>query len=164
MIFENATENDKEEILALYNSLIGTKYCAWTTEYPNMREIDFDLSRNALFCLRDNGKIVGVISIDEDEAVGGLPYWNKELEPSVELSRLGVHNDYQNQGIAGKMITYLMTTCRERGYKGVHFLVSKQNIKAQKAYAKLHFRIVGECSMFDDDFWCYEKSIVDNTQ
>mgnify|MGYP001402807630 CR=1 FL=1 len=51
MEFRRARREEAEEILQLYQSLIGTEYCVWTENYPTEREVEFDLSRNALFCL-----------------------------------------------------------------------------------------------------------------
>lgn len=34
MHFDAAKRADKAEILALYRSLAGTEYCAWTQDYP----------------------------------------------------------------------------------------------------------------------------------
>lgn len=51
MEFRKAKREEAEEILQLYQSLIGTEYCVWTESYPTEREVEFDLSRNALFCL-----------------------------------------------------------------------------------------------------------------
>lgn len=49
MKFRKAKQDDKEEILALYQSLIGTPYCAWGNGYPGEQEFDYDMKRNALF-------------------------------------------------------------------------------------------------------------------
>lgn len=54
MEFRRARREEAEEILQLYRSLIGTEYCVWTENYPTEREVEFDLSRNALFvCMRE---------------------------------------------------------------------------------------------------------------
>ena len=53
MEFRRARREEAEEILQLYRSLIGTEYCVWTENYPTEREVEFDLSRNALFCLHE---------------------------------------------------------------------------------------------------------------
>lgn len=160
MQFVKATTEDKAEILELYHSLAGTEFCTWTMDYPNENHIEGDLSRDALFCLKDRGgKIIGVISIDEDEAVEDLPCWSEELKPSAELSRLGVLTTYQNQGIAGKLLQYGMEELRRRGNKSVHFLVCKTNQKALRSYDKLNFNIVGECRLFGEEWWCYEKRL-----
>ena len=161
MKFMQASENDKSEILALYRSLVGTDYCAWTKDYPNESDIDSDLSRNGLFCLKDEKeRIIGVVSIDHDEAVDNLPCWSKELQPAAELSRLGVRSENQNQGIARKLLQHGMEELRRQGKKSVHFLVCKTNKKAICSYDKLKFDIVGECELFGEEWWCYEKGII----
>lgn len=160
MKFMKATKTDEAEILALYRSLAGTEFCAWTENYPNEIEIEGDLSRDALFCLRDtDGRIVGVISIDDDKEVEKLPCWSEALKPAAELSRLGVRVESQNQGIARQLLQYGMDELKARGYKSVHFLVCKTNKKAIRSYDKLHFNIVGECELFWENWWCYEKAL-----
>ena len=84
MEFRRARREEAEEILQLYRSLIGTEYCVWTENYPTEREVEFDLSRNALFCLYEimpepdeRERLIGTISIDDDPEVGQrtLPRW-----------------------------------------------------------------------------------------
>ena len=158
MNFTQASEKDKSEILALYRSLAGTEFCAWTEEYPGEIDIEGDLSRDGLFCLKDEkGEIAGVISIDQDENVERLTCWSKELQPSAELSRIGVKVENQNQGIARKLLQHAMEELRRRGKRSVHLLVCKTNKKAIRSYEKLNFEVVGECQMFGEDWWCYEK-------
>ena len=158
MNFTQASEKDKSEILALYRSLAGTEFCAWTEEYPGEIDIEGDLSRDGLFCLKDEkGEIAGVISIDQDENVERLTCWSKELQPSAELSRIGVRVENQNQGIARKLLQHAMEELRRRGKRSVLLLVCKTNKKAIRSYEKLNFEVVGECQMFGEDWWCYEK-------
>ena len=68
-IIENASPKDKEEILALYNIQKGREFCPWDEHYPTMNEVEFDLSRDSLFIIRDNGQIIAAASIDYDEQV-----------------------------------------------------------------------------------------------
>lgn len=158
--FVNAKMENLDEILALYRSLVGTEYCAWTADYPNEETIEFDLSRDSLFCLKnEQGTIIGVISIDQDEAVEQLSCWSKDKQPSAELSRLGVHPEYQNQGVARQLLKFGMEELRKRGKRSVHFLVCKTNRKAIRSYDKLHFDVVGECALFCEEWWCYEKDL-----
>lgn len=165
MKFMRADQKDKTAILALYRSLVGTELCAWTNEYPGEVDIEGDLSREGLFCLKDdNEDIIGVISIDQDEAVENLPCWSEELKPAAELSRLGVRIENQNQGIARKLLQFGMDELKRRGKKAVHFLVAKRNLKAIHSYARLDFNVVGECELFGEEWWCYEKSLVRNHQ
>ncbi len=158
-IIENASPKDKEEILALYNIQKGREFCPWDEHYPTMNEVEFDLSRDSLFIIRDNGQIIAAASIDYDEQVEELECWSKELMPGAEMSRLAVMPEYQNQGIARLLLKHGMTVLKERGYKSIHFLVNKHNIKAIKSYAAIEFNIVGECELFDQPFICYEKQL-----
>ena len=57
------------------------------------------------------------------------------------------------------MLKYGLDVLKERGYKGVHFLVNRHNIKAIKSYMDFGFDVVGECNMFNQEFLCYEKKL-----
>ena len=52
-----ATEEDRNEILALYKAQIGQDYCPWDEDYPSNEAINWDLSRDALFIMKMNGSI-----------------------------------------------------------------------------------------------------------
>ena len=149
-----AAGEDKEEILALYKTMLHGP-ADWDEHYPNEDTIDFDMSRNALYVMKnDLGEIIAAISIDEDEEVDKLPCWN--IAPSGELSRLCVRSDMQNHGIAKEMMRYAFDVMKKEGKKGVHILVRTGHIKALSTYAKLGFKTVGECHLFDKDFICME--------
>ncbi len=155
-----ATKEDTDEILALYNMQKGREYCPWEDEYPSLETIDFDLKNDGLFVMKnDEGLIIAAISIDKDEKVEALEFWTDSLRPGGELSRLAVHTDYQNRGIAPKMITHCMSVLKERGYKSVHYMVNKLNVKAMRSYAKLDMRVAGEVFMYQQPFICYEKEL-----
>lgn len=166
MEFLRARREEAEEILQLYRSLIGTEYCVWTENYPTEREVEFDLSRNALFCLYEKmpepdgrGRLIGTISIDDDPEVEALSCWSEDLTPVAELSRLGVAVEYQNRGIARILLQEAMTELKSQGYKAAHILVAKDNVKALRSYEKLHFTTAGECELFGHSYWCYEKEL-----
>lgn len=190
MEFRRAKREEAEEIRQLYRSLIGTEYCVWTENYPTEREVEFDLSRDALFCLRETtteadrreqerqgtgmsegkttepellpearDRLIGVISIDDDPEVKALSCWSAELTPVAELSRLGVAAEYQNRGIARILLQEAMAELKELGYKAVHILVAKDNVKALRSYEKLQFTTVGDCELFGHSYWCYEKEL-----
>ncbi len=149
-----AAREDKEEILALYKTMLHGP-ADWNEHYPSEDTIDFDMSRNALYVMKNElGEIIAAISIDEDEEVDKLPFWN--IAPSGELSRLCVRSDMQNHGIAKEMMRYTFNVLKKEGRKGVHILVRTGHTKALSTYAKLGFKTVGECHLFDKDFICME--------
>ena len=154
-----ASEEERSEILALYKKQVGREFCAWDEDYPSNETIDFDLSRNALFVLKEDGKIKGAVSLDEDEDVERLPYWDPNLAPEGELARLAVLPEEQGKGIGRILLRFGMEELKRRGCRGIHILVNCHNEKAIRCYAVFGFRTVGECHMFEQDFWCYEKEL-----
>ncbi len=160
LTFGPAMEQDKAAILALYRAAIGVPGSTWTYEYPNEEYLQGDFSRGDLFCLKnESGEVVGAISVDADELVDNLECWTKELVPSMELARLVVREDYRNRGLARILIKNMIEVARNRGVKSIHYLVSKKNERALRSYAKLRFNRVGECDLYDGDWWCYEKEV-----
>lgn len=154
-----ATREDKEEILALYRTMLYGP-ADWNEYYPDEETIEFDLSRNALFVMKNSQEqIIATISIDEDEDIEKLDYWSSELMPSAELSRLCVRKDMQNQGISRQMMRYVFEILKKEGKKGVHILVKTGHEAALSSYRALGFQTVGECNLFDKDFICMELKL-----
>ena len=105
MNFERVKREEADTVLKLYRSLLGTPYCVWTEEYPSEKEVEFDLSRDALFCMRDDaGNIAGVISIDDDPNVECLTCWSETMVPSAEVSRVGVVRNSRIRGLPGNFL------------------------------------------------------------
>jgi ribosomal protein S18 acetylase RimI-like enzyme len=160
MEFVKAKQEDIIEIQSMYRQAIGTPGCTWSVEYPNEEITQGDLKRGDLFCIKNvTGEILGAVSVDDDETVEQLPCWKKELQPGAELARLVVKEKWQNQGIAGKLLQGGMAVLKERGCCSVHFLVSKTNEKALRAYRKIDFYNRGELELYGECWWCYEKEL-----
>lgn len=157
-IFERVRESEQEAVLAIYRSMIGTPGCTWTYEYPDNREIASDLARKSLYCMRNlGGKILGLISVDEDEAVARLPFWSKEAKKPAELARLAVIQEYQNLGLARRLILSTMEILKQQGVDTVRYLVSPGNKKAISSYAKLDFKYRGKTFLYEQEWLLYEK-------
>lgn len=77
----------------------------------------------------EDGEIIGTITVDEDPQVEALTCWSKTLQPSAELSRLGVRTDMQNQGIARQLLQHGMEELKNRG-KGVYIFSCVRQIKS----------------------------------
>lgn len=162
LVFREAGQEDKEQIMKLYRNAIGTEGCTWSEEYPNEEIMLADLEKHNLFCMENSLKeIVGAISIDEDEEVDKLECWNKNAGKMAELARLVVREDYQNNGVAKELIKNVIRVLKDRKYKSVHYLVSKYNDKALASYKKLDFKCVGESDILENDWYCYEMLLDD---
>jgi ribosomal protein S18 acetylase RimI-like enzyme len=154
-----AAKQDKDEILKLYKAQFGREFCPWTEGYPSEETIDIDLSRDALFVMKEDDRIVAAISLEEDEDVDNLSCWDKTLAPEGEVARVAVLPEAQNKGLGRIMMQYAMDELKRRGYNGIHILVNKHNIKAIRCYEVFGFRTVGECYMYEQDFFCYEREL-----
>ena len=147
--FGLAADEDKTEILKLYWGMIGAEGCTWSEEYPNMELLNRDIENKNQFCMKnDTDNIIAAIVIDEDEEVRKLPFWNPDYKKAGELARLAVRQDYQNQGIAVKLIRETAKIMRERRYDAIHFLVSRSNPAALASYQKLNLHLAGETDLF----------------
>lgn len=154
-----ASSEDKSGILALYKSMLYGP-ADWDENYPNEETIAFDLSRDALFVVKNaSDEVIAAISIDKDDEVDALPCWDRSLAPSGEFSRVCVRRDMQHQGIAREMILHVFDVMRKDGKKGAHILVRTGHEAAFALYGKLGFRKVGECNMFGKDFICMEVKL-----
>ena len=155
-----ATAADTEQVLRLYREQVGREYCFWTDEYPGKDTVAFDLSRDSLFVMKDEGgDVVAAVSVEEDEEVDRLDCWTPSLQPGGEFARLAVTPDLQNRGLAGKMVSHVMNVLKARGFRSVHIIVNRDNIKAIRSYARFGFRTAGECEMYQQRFLCYEKEL-----
>lgn len=156
---ELAKKEDTEELLELYHSFLHGP-AAWTEEYPSEETIEFDLERDALYVMRDeNDKIMACISIDDDENVENLVYWDKALQPSREVSRLGVRADLHGMGLAKTMMKFAFEVLKKNGNKSIHIIVKKGHDAALKAYSDVGFKYVGECELYEKQFFCMERPL-----
>ena len=155
-----ATEADTDAVLRLYREQVGREFCFWTEEYPGKETIEFDLSRDSLFVMKnEDGGIIAAISVEVDEDVNRLNCWTASLQPGGEFARLAVAPAWQGHGLAREMVSYILDVLRQRGFKSVHIIVNRDNIKAVRTYAHFGFREAGRCDMYQQHFLCYEKEL-----
>lgn len=160
MIIEKASAADRAEILVLYRSLIGQPGCTWCEEYPDEEIVVEDLHSDSLYCARENGSIVGAVSIEwRDEEVEHFDCWSKENEPAAYLSRVAVSRSAQGKGLAKELMRRAMAEMKARGMKTVRYLVSPGNEAAMRAYRALAFDFSGEADAFGQHWLCYEKRL-----
>ena len=77
----------------------------------------------------------------------------------LERTLLAVLPEEQNKGLGRVMLRFGMEELKRRGFKGVHFLVNKHNVKAIRSYQVFGFDVVGEVRMYGQDLLCYEKEL-----
>ena len=98
-------------------------------------------------------------ALEEDADVDRLNCWTPALQPGGEYARLAVAPAFQNRGLAQQMVIHILGVLKQRGFKSVHILVNRENVKAVRSYAHIGFRVAGECFMYHQHFLCYEKPV-----
>ena len=157
-----ASEEDAEEIYALYHSLIDMPYSTWDEDYPTREIVQEDVTRHAVLVMRSaEDEIVAAIAIRYETEFADAAPWYADVVRWATLARLGVHRAWQGKGIAGRMLTAAMDLARADGREAVQFLVAKSNPIAQRAYAPLGFEICGEAELFyPGAIWlCYQRRL-----
>ena len=155
-----ASLDDEDEIFALYRSMIGRPYVTWNDEYPARALVRHDLEAFDVFVMKDGDGCIlsAIVNEDTDEFVDMAP-WYPDVKRWAQFARLAVAADAQGQGIARRMLVYAMHKARLKGCEAVRFLVSADNIPAQRSYRKLEFEVCGEADAWGDHWLCYEKRL-----
>lgn len=152
--FKLANKEDINEIVELYQRLIGTPGCTWNNDYPDKEMAEYDIENNWLYTLRKQNKIIAVASICKFDELVDLPW--KPKNP-CELARVGVDLSLHRQGIGTMLLEKVIEVVKEKGFDGIIMLVSKNNIAALKLYEKFGFEKCGEVFRYDNDYYCYQK-------
>ena len=126
-----ATEQDREEILALYKAQIGREFCPWDEHYPSNETIDADFARDGLLVLKEDGILVwktqGTITGSKFLV---SPYYSRMIAESVGFDTL---DEFillaKNRLVSGK----IKQQQHARSFHS-YFLVFKKSLKKKVAY------------------------------
>lgn len=151
-----AQKSDKNEILSLYKSMIGSKGCVWDEFYPSVDIIAEDISLNSLYCLKDiNNTIIATASCGKGDELNELEWNSKSLKPA-ELARVCVRKEYQNKGIASYLLSYIKSDIKKQGFDSIRLLAESNYTSANMLYKKNGFVCYGKTFIYDHYFNCYE--------
>lgn len=154
------TLDDVPAVTALWRSLVGTEGCTWDEEYPGKEEAEEDAACGDLYVLcTSEGEIIGAMAAGDENELWNYDFWSGDIKKHCGCSRLGIAAVYQNRGLAGFMFSEVEKDVFWRGYDGIGLLVSPQNLKALSVYDKMDYVKIGECVLYEQDWFCYEKKL-----
>ncbi len=153
----NASQNDAEQILALYKSVIGTEFCVWNESYPTQKEIEQDLKTDNLFILKKDSRVIGAISVETINDMDSFTCWDCNDGTQVEIARVVIAKDFWGQGLAEILINDLAEILIKRGCNSIHLAVAKSNLPAYKTYQKTGFILKGEADIYNGNCYIMEK-------
>lgn len=154
-----AAEENIDELLSIYRSLIGKDGCTWDLDYPSVDDIRRDINQNSLYIVLDHEEIIAAASAGEEADFKRIDCYSKDIKAPCALSRIAVKTEYQNRGIAKYLIRHIEIEAKKRGFDGIQLLVSKTNPHAKAVYDQMHYVCCGECSMYEIDWYCCEKKL-----
>lgn len=150
-----AARDDAEAVVNLWHSLIGYPGCTWSYEYPNAENFQIDVTNGALWCLRVNGELAGVVTIGRSGDVAALGW---EPQNPAELARLAVARKYQGQGLASVLVAHALQVAQVNGHGGVILLVSPLHTQAQHLYESHGFQPDGEVFGWNHQWLRYQQT------
>lgn len=125
--------------------LVLTKACAhhmseqgifqWNEHYPSSKAFERDISRNELFVLEKNSKIVGIIAITSlmDEEYKPVQWLSKNYN-NLYIHRLAVNPDHQGLGYAQELMSFAEDFAYENKYTSIRLDTFSQNYRNQRFY------------------------------
>ena len=154
-IFLPALPEDAEAIYALWQSLAGTPFCAWSIDYPTIVHAEEDIQDNAIYLLRTQNNTLAAVGtikhLTEHDNI--LPWQGKN---PCDLMHIGVKRQLQGQGIAQYFMAQLIKCAQTKGFDSLRILVCKTNFPAIHLYEKLGAKKRGEYFSYDTDWLCLE--------
>lgn len=138
-----------QEIMALIARCVAVMQAGgsdqWDDQYPNREVIGEDLQRGTLFAAEGEGRILGIIVLDEsqDEQYETIN-WKQLKGPHLMMHRLAVDPKAQGQGVARKLIAFSEEYAVREGYTSLRLDTYAKNTAALKLYQGLGYDLRGE--------------------
>jgi diamine N-acetyltransferase len=129
-------------------------------EYFNEAQVTKELSDRSdfFFFATINDVPAGYLRFKEDYS--GLPLMKQWK--TMELKRIYILKEFHGQGVAQKLLDFLIDYCRKENYQAIYLSVWEHNTRAQKFYAKYGFENSGYTHDFpigntpQTDFWMWK--------
>jgi ribosomal-protein-alanine N-acetyltransferase len=121
LIYE-AEEKDLRIISELERDLFSEKKWSY---FQILREFKNDFSKILVFK-------------EKEEIIGYLIF--REIEPEIEILKIGVRKEYQRKGVGTKLMQKLIEIAKEKNISKIFLEVKASNLSAYNFYKKLGFK------------------------
>ncbi len=159
-IFERARPDEAAAIEAMFEAAKRTGRengtTDWDDTYPTRDLIDEDITHGELWALREDGRILAVISMLEEDFENGLDAGWTDV-PNCVLARLCVDPALQRRGIGAEVMACVTREAARLGFAATRHLASVHNPAALRLYRKMGYRELRQVRFFGDDFIAFER-------
>ena len=140
--------------------LINIGILQWNDQYPTEAAFTQDISRQELYVLLDQDRIIGMIAITTlmDEEYKAVE-WLTKNKNSIYIHRLAIHPDYQGKGNAQTLMDYAEKHAANFGFESVRLDTFSKNIRNQHFYEQRGYVKLEDVyfpNQSEDPFHCYE--------
>lgn len=170
MIIREANHEEFSSVMKFYYDLIdgmkSSQYkSGWIKDvYPTGKFIQDSIMKSELIIAEIDNNIVGVMIINHDSTKGYEKMkWKTEgtKDEIALIHAFGVSPNFQKQGIAREILTYVIKRSKEMKIKAIRLDVLASNKPAQKLYTTVGFDYIGTIQLFYEntgitDFLLYE--------
>lgn len=164
-MIELAKIKDLEEIdqvaLLTIQNMMASNIDQWTLSYPRRAHYQMDIEKNALYLYKMDGKIVGAITVlqENDEAYKTIDSWLSDN--ALVIHRVIVHPSYQQKKIAQKLFNFAYELGVKNKYKSIKIDTHLNNYKMRSFLAKNNFVEIGYLACINR--MAYEKILLGET-
>ena len=153
--------NDLNKITNLYKEIKEKTYTLWDNDYPSHELIKYDIERKGLFGVFIKDDLVAISFVGERCEDGEEDFtWRDQFNKRGTFARIGVSPNFQNQGIATKLVDFILKKLKQDGFDGVRILVGINNQNAIKLYNKFNFVNCGTTKRYNHEYYLMELSLI----
>ncbi len=131
--------------------------------YPTRDFFEKDVKHASLFLLENEGRCLGIISIDENQPPEYEALkWFVNNSKILVIHRLAVAPDFQGQGIGHRLLDFAENFALKTGYASIRLDAYSGNLRAINFYENRGYKKVAAELYFPQrelPFYCYEKNL-----
>lgn len=163
-MIRNAKKEEIPQLLAITNActqhMISQNIYQWNNDYPSKIAFENDLTREELYVLILEEKIIGCIALTPKIDEEYIPVkWLTLNKNNLYVHRLAIHPQYQGKGFAQKLMDFAENFAIKNNYRSIRLDTFSKNIRNQKFYELRGYNKLEGIyfpNQSDAPFYCYE--------
>jgi GNAT superfamily N-acetyltransferase len=157
--FSIATEADREAAWTVWHACAQSPETCWNDAYPTPDVLGEDLANGWLYILRQNGAVVGSVTLMPADAIDRQGYPFAPCGQVLMLTRACVAPQKWRQGLGKALLQHAEEHAAGLGIGGLRLLCDVRNAAGLALFASAGYREVCRATLFGDFFSVREKRL-----